>query len=438
MIGVYPVALFVLFFGVLFFDWMAEAAESEPQDIQSFSDRDVDDILERLGINDIDDDIFSEVDDIDVIGTDEEDPDQLESDTDTGDTADEIKDEDVDDIEDNPEQEAEEEPDSEQEEETVNYYYYSVLSESDKKLYSEFQKAMEDLSNKTRVMFSNEKEAERMYYLVKGDHPEYFYVNGFEYSNRTDGISVIPVFSYDEGEIISYRAMNEEAVSEILDRMPGGMGEYEIIRYCYEWIVNNTDYLLGCPDNQEMISVFLNHESVCAGYTRAMQYLLQKCNMQAMYVGGFAAGRHAWLIVQVDGQYYNLDVTWADNTIPEVPHPDYAYLLLSTEKISHTHTVNTDIYPAPNCTAMDSNFYVMENLYIKDLDDDVLQEVFDRSKLQYNGTVYMMASDAGMYRALVNYLIKEGNVYRLYYGEFEHANINYYNNDDLYTLSFYK
>ena len=431
MVGLYPVALFVLFFGVLFFDWMAEAAESDPQNIQGFSDRDADDILERLGIDDIEDDIISELDDTDILGLDDEDddnPDQLVADTN------DISD----DIEDDIDVEASDEEIEDAEDQIDNYYYYSVLSESEKKQYSELCKAIEDINSNARIVFDSIDDADRMLCLVRGDHPEYFYIEGFSYYEYPDNVSINIDFTYDDGEIISRRTMNEMAVNEVLDSMPSGMDEYEIIKYCYEWIVNNTDYVLDCVDNQEMTSVFLNHESVCAGYSRAMQYLLQKCNMQAMYVGGYASGRHAWLIVNVEGQYYNLDVTWADNTNPDVPHPDYAYLLLSTEKMASTHTANTDIYPVPNCTAMDSNFYRKENLYVTELDDEVLQEIFDRSKMQFNGSVHMMASDGGMYRALKNYLISEGNLNRFYFGNYDRGNLYFLVNDDLYTLTFYE
>lgn len=406
MVGLYPLALFVLFFGVFFFDWMAEGSESNIQDLESFSDRDADDILERLGLNDIVEDKIIEVDDIkDICLAD----------------VDDINDADVDvDIQ------------------SDRYYYYSLLSEDDKKFYYALCKSMENVKNNMGITFKNIEDAERIYYLVKGDHPEYFYVNGFTYITNSNDITICPIFSYDEGEIISKKAMIEMEVNNVIDRMPSGMDEYEIVKYCFEWIVNNTDYVFGCDENQEMTSVFINHESVCSGYTRAMQYLLQKCNIQAMYVGGYAGGEHAWLIICVDGDYYNLDVTWADSTNPDAPHPDYTYLLLTTERICRTHTVNTDIYPVPNCISMDSNFYIRENFYVTNLNDNTLQEIFDRSKLQYNGTVYMMASDAGMYKALTNYLIDEGNVYRFYYGEGDYYDILHVGNDDLYTLSFFK
>ena len=52
--------------------------------------------------------------------------------------------------------------------------------------------------------------------------------------------------------------------------------------------------------------------TVCAGYARAFQYLLQQLEIPCYYCTGNAGENHAWDIVRIGGEYYNVDVTWDD------------------------------------------------------------------------------------------------------------------------------
>ena len=58
--------------------------------------------------------------------------------------------------------------------------------------------------------------------------------------------------------------------------------------------------------------------AVCDGYSQAYVYLLQQCGINATMVVGVAgsnaasAGGHAWSMVQLDGEWYEVDSTWDD------------------------------------------------------------------------------------------------------------------------------
>lgn len=59
--------------------------------------------------------------------------------------------------------------------------------------------------------------------------------------------------------------------------------------------------------------------AVCDGYSLAYQYLLTQLGMEAMVVPGKAGsdmnslGGHAWNVVKIDGEWYEVDSTWDDN-----------------------------------------------------------------------------------------------------------------------------
>ena len=52
--------------------------------------------------------------------------------------------------------------------------------------------------------------------------------------------------------------------------------DYEKALYVFEKLIDEVDYVEDSADNQNIISAFLNHETICQGYAYATQYLLEK------------------------------------------------------------------------------------------------------------------------------------------------------------------
>ena len=64
--------------------------------------------------------------------------------------------------------------------------------------------------------------------------------------------------------------------------------------------------------NQSAYGALVNGQTVCAGYARAFQYLLQQLGIPCYYCTGYAGENHAWNIVALEDGYYNVDATWDD------------------------------------------------------------------------------------------------------------------------------
>ena len=99
-----------------------------------------------------------------------------------------------------------------------------------------------------------------------------------------------------------------------LKGLDGNASEYDKIKYIFEYLVNTVDYNMEAPDNQNIYSALAGKASVCAGHSRAAQYLLQQTGIECIYVTGTIPGQgaHAWNIVKCGGQYYQMDVTFGD------------------------------------------------------------------------------------------------------------------------------
>ena len=96
--------------------------------------------------------------------------------------------------------------------------------------------------------------------------------------------------------------------------------------------------------NQSAYSALVEGKSVCAGYARAYQYLMQRLGIPCYYCTGFAGEDHAWNIVGLDDGYYNVDVTWDDT-----PGGEYDYFNKTDEDYADTHVRRDLSVNLPKC-----------------------------------------------------------------------------------------
>lgn len=67
----------------------------------------------------------------------------------------------------------------------------------------------------------------------------------------------------------------------------------------------------GIGNNPYKLNCLLDGKAVCDGYSRVYEYLLSRVGVESRRVIT-DLGNHAWNQVKIDGQWYNVDVTWID------------------------------------------------------------------------------------------------------------------------------
>lgn len=315
------------------------------------------------------------------------------------------------------------------------YYAYERLSDERKKLYDKIYEILAKRATEITVPTLDTTEIDYVFNCVLIDHPELFYVEGYSYSKYTvngelNSIDFSGTYMMEEAEIIEKQEQIDQYVKEIYQHFPMIISQYDIAKYFYETIILNTEYRLNAVNNQNICSIFVTHESVCQGYAKALQYLLQLEGVECVLVTGQVTGGegHAWIIANLDGAYYHIDPTWGDasymaNDTEEVyilPDINYDYLCVTTEEISKTHSIDA-IVDYPNCISINDNYYVMEGLYFTEVDTDHLHEEFEQAYASGNLFLTLKCENENVYSQMTDYLLRSEDAHIF---EYLHGGIN--------------
>ncbi len=329
-----------------------------------------------------------------------------------------------------------------------NKFYYAQLSEEERLIYREVYQGLSEQLTGFNVHSADGEQVNAVLYEVLFDFPELFWTDGEVVSTAyLDAyVTVEPAYNCSLETKKQKQAEVEMATKTILASVPENISEYEKIKYIYEYIVNSVEYVEGAPDNQNIYSSIVGKASVCAGYAKATQYLLEKLGIYNIYVTGMAqnAGKeelHAWNIVRCSDKYYYVDTTWADPLFAtqesQVQEENlvYDYLCCDEKTITNTHKLDEN-YNYPVCDSEDLNYYRLNNMYYETADRNVILNAMkgtinaqgDSTTFKFSGSdVYQQAKDLivnDLLQVATNYL---GRKYRLnevtcYYRENEQLN----------------
>jgi len=154
-----------------------------------------------------------------------------------------------------------------------------------------------------------------------------------------------------------------------------GMSEFDKELAIHDYLVLHTEYDYDnylkdtIPDDSySAYGVFFKGTAVCQGYTYAAHLMLELAGIDSQIVTGTAnGGGHAWNKVNIDGDYYNLDVTW-DDPVPDVEgRTVYAYFNVTDEQLAKNHEWVMSDFPAATATA--ANYYDSKGLVVRSADE---------------------------------------------------------------------
>lgn len=329
-------------------------------------------------------------------------------------------------------------------------YGYNQLNETEKNLYTDLLTGLANFSEQIEIQTLEPDVLEKVFNCVMADHPEIFYVSGYHYTGYADGekISKMTVrgeYTYTKPEVDALQKKIDVSTTRILSEIDMDATEYEKVKYVYESIINRTEYDLEAPDSQNICSVFLNKKSVCLGYAKATQYLLQKLGIDTFLVTGSVKNgeSHAWNLVKVDGDWYYLDSTWGDAyyRMEDVTTQDvqknavnYDYFCVTTNQLKRTHTIKSFVN-LPVCTATKANYYVAENAFFTEYDEERIEQLFTEAKAEGKECLRLKCATDNVYDTMHRELIENRHIFRFL--DQKQGKVSYTNNAELRSVSFW-
>ena len=127
----------------------------------------------------------------------------------------------------------------------------------------------------------------------------------------------------------------------------------ENIKNTHDYIINNAQYDSEKKENGESkyqsdlaYRPLIEGYGICGGYTDAMELILERLGVESYKV---ASDNHVWNALNLDNNWYHLDLTWDDPVTPDkVQIIDDSFLLIDTKKLleveADEHQFDQDIY----------------------------------------------------------------------------------------------
>lgn len=252
--------------------------------------------------------------------------------------------------------------------------YYSYLTETQKQMYRFMKTAAENMTeglfivNPTVSTKQNKfSDITLAFRALSNDNPHIFWLPN-SYIMSYDGTAV--AFSYHEnGYDIDYTISKsnqqslQKKLSDVVSKLVNEANKLETNfdkeLYFHDWLCQNVTYATQNTNSvYTAYGALVNGVAVCEGYSRAMQLLCENAKIPCTVVQGYSNGvGHMWNVVELDDGWYNLDITWDDDS--EYGIIRYAYFNVSDRIIKKDH----EIYDAVNQkkTYVGSDYF---NIYV--------------------------------------------------------------------------
>ena len=228
------------------------------------------------------------------------------------------------------------------------FYHRNNLNADEKLLYDQiYANAVEFNQNFMVQSYVPRKRIINITEAVRLDNPDLFWLQArisYSYGGDDHLTGMTITFNSTAKNIEESKKIFNDAANSVLQEAMNLPNEAEKIKFIHDWMTYFITYQGTAPLNQSAYSAIVSGKTVCAGYSMAFTYFMQRLGIRSVVIHGRArGGRHSWNLVRIDDKYYEMDVTW-NNPNPKNPEEyNYDYFNITTEKISKSHT--RDAFP---------------------------------------------------------------------------------------------
>ena len=307
-----------------------------------------------------------------------------------------------------------------------SYYQYSSLSTSEKEVYNALVDAIKNTTNVVNVHNKNISYNKGLSLLQKvlADNPQYFWVSkstSILYNPQNNIVSSYILY-YTDGKTTDTvdsnfnltSTANRETINnqiiqlnnkikEITNTIPVDATDIEKERLIHDYIVNTVTYDTSVaskafeygdtlPHAFDIYGAAIEGKAVCEGYAKLFQYLCYCTGINSTQIFGTSEGsNHMWNAVKLDGEWYQIDVTWDDTNSATVPF--YGFFNLTSDQMSIDHKSDSTNINVPNCRGTKHSVYNTIALNVTDLNEDAENIDIVVDGIIKNGMQYIIISN---------------------------------------------
>ena len=289
-------------------------------------------------------------------------------------------------------------------------YAYNTLNDQEKALYADIVDAVKSVRTKVKVDDSVTDEMWiKVYGCVYMQEPQLFWL-----TSKKVVRGKLWYWETDPELIASMQKEIDAKAAQVLAQAEG-KDTFGKLKVFHDFITLNNNFVKEGGFNQTIYGGFVNGAIQCDGYAKTMQYLCDMSGIESMIIVGTneANDTHAWNVVKVDGDWYNIDCTWDDPILSEVDETNvrYRYFLVPDEWIHNKSHFNINkkvsgtqltYFTPPACTATKMNYFNVTNQVYSDTAsaDAALKEKLKSTASNKMRAAEIRVSDKSVYDAI--------------------------------------
>lgn len=270
-------------------------------------------------------------------------------------------------------------------------WYYNTMTDEEKSLYDAIYEGYINWDGRISVNGVGLDTLNRVNNAVFAEHPELFYIKSeftyyYDITSKDAVLFFIPEYCMSIEEYQQKWDEVQQTAAPVIENIKNQTSsDYEAELMAHDWLVDNITY--DQDENEEsadrsmvyrtLYRVFVNHKANCVGYSLAMTYLMNQLGIPCSSISGYALDSqgekilHEWNFIEVEGQWYLLDVCWddpvvqSDTGISDLPGISHAYFNLTALEMEEDHELQTNVNSRgdlPDFTSSEHNYFEKNGL----------------------------------------------------------------------------
>ncbi len=258
------------------------------------------------------------------------------------------------------------------EQEAATRPYYTGLSDDEKAVYTALYRGINNFEEEIDLPYDADgEEYEKIYCLLEKQEGSLFWLDQSFYTAKKLRKAKIVYRLQNDDQTSEMKQRLADETAEILSGIGSDMSDFDKAVYIHDYIVNNCRYgndLQSGSDGSTVYDCLVYKKAQCEGYAKAYRYLAGESGLECAVVTGVTSDgeNHVWNQVRIDGNWYDLDITWDDNDSQNETR--HIYFLCDDKEFYDTHEPKDNNFELYSCENKDG-YYVRKDLYITNMND---------------------------------------------------------------------